>query len=323
MSMWTVRRAIPSISLFLDLLNVAYYYNTELSTSNQGYRKPDFILKDQILWEHLEKLQKIKIGLFHDKNPSPRYAEPHIPGKGIFYALALVKYRCCILKIPGLGPAPARQRILYTQISRTRASSCSAAYTVYSKCRGTGLLLLCSVYCILKKPEPGLVSARQRILVYSKCQGPGWFLLDSVYLYTQISWAASCSAAYTVYSNFQNPGLFLFGSVYCEPRLVSVLQRILYTQISWPAPALQRILYTQISRTRACSYSAAYTVYSNFQNPGLFLFCSVYLYTQISWPVPARQRILYTQNARVRAGFYSIAYTCILKMPGSGLVSTL
>ena len=83
-SMWTVRRAIPSISLFLDLLNVAYYYNTELSTSNQGYRKPDFILKDQILWEHLEKLQKIKIGLFHDKNPSPRYAEPHIPGKGIF-----------------------------------------------------------------------------------------------------------------------------------------------------------------------------------------------------------------------------------------------
>ena len=211
-STWTVRRAIPSISLFLDLLNVAYYYNTELSTSNQGYRKPDFILKDQILWEHLEKLQKIKIGLFHDKNPSPRYAEPHIPGKGIFYALALVKYRCCILKIPGLGPAPARQRILYTQISRTRASSCSAAYTVYSKCRGTGLLLLCSVYCILKKPEPGLVSARQRILVYSKCQGPGWFLLDSVYLYTQISWAASCSAAYTVYSNFQNPGLFLLGS---------------------------------------------------------------------------------------------------------------
>ena len=147
MSMWTVRRAIPSISLFLDLLNVAYYYNTELSTSNQGYRKPDFILKDQILWEHLEKLQKIKIGLFHDKNPSPRYAEPHIPGKGIFYALALVKYRCCILKIPGLGPAPARQRILYTQISRTRASSCSAAYT-----------------CILKFPEPRLAPARQRIL---------------------------------------------------------------------------------------------------------------------------------------------------------------
>ena len=72
------------LSLFLDLLQIAYYYNTELSTSNQGYRKPDFILKNQILWEHLEKLQKIKISLFHDKNPSPRYAEPHIPGKGIF-----------------------------------------------------------------------------------------------------------------------------------------------------------------------------------------------------------------------------------------------
>ena len=88
------------------------------------------------------------------------------PEKGFFYALALVKYRCCILKIPGLGPVPARQRIL----------------------------------------------------VYSKCQGPGWFLLDSVYLYTQISWAASCSAAYTVYSNFQNPGLFLLGSVYLYTR---------------------------------------------------------------------------------------------------------
>ena len=144
------------------------------------------------------------------------------PEKGFFYALALVKYRCCILKIPGLGPVPARQRMLYTQNTRVRAGSCSAAYTVYSKCRGTGLLLLCSVYCILKKPEPGLVSARQRILytqiskaracscstaytyilkfpepgsaparqrilVYSKCQGPGWFLLYSVYLYTQIS----------------------------------------------------------------------------------------------------------------------------------------
>ena len=49
------------LSLFLDLLQIAYYYNTELSTSNQGYRKPDFILKNQILWEHLEKLQKIKL----------------------------------------------------------------------------------------------------------------------------------------------------------------------------------------------------------------------------------------------------------------------
>ena len=148
------------LSLFLDLLQIAYYYNTELSTSNQGYRKPDFILKNQILWEHLEKLQKIKISLFHDKNPSPRYAEPHIPGKGIFYALALVKYRCCILKIPGLGPAPVLQLVLYTQISRAQTRSCSAAYTVYSKCRGTGLLLLCSVYCILKMPGSGLVSTR-------------------------------------------------------------------------------------------------------------------------------------------------------------------
>ena len=169
------------LSLFLDLLQIAYYYNTELSTSNQGYRKPDFILKNQILWEHLEKLQKIKISLFHDKNPSPRYAEPHIPGKGIFYALALVKYRCCILKIPGLGPAPVLQRVLYTQISRAQTRSCSAAYTVYSKCRGTGWFLLGSVYCILKMPGHGLVSARQRILVYSNFQSPGSLLLGSVY----------------------------------------------------------------------------------------------------------------------------------------------
>ena len=69
------------------------------------------------------------------------------PEKGFFYALALVKYRCCILKIPGLGPAP-----------------CSAAYT-----------------CILKFPEPRLAPVRQRILVYSNFQNPGLFLLGSVY----------------------------------------------------------------------------------------------------------------------------------------------
>ena len=60
------------------------------------------------------------------------------PEKGFFYALALVKYRCCILKIPGLGPAPVLQRILYTQNAGARAGSYSAAYTVYSKCQGTG-----------------------------------------------------------------------------------------------------------------------------------------------------------------------------------------
>ena len=179
------------LSLFLDLLQIAYYYNTELSTSNQGYRKPDFILKNQILWEHLEKLQKIKISLFHDKNPSPRYAEPHIPGKGIFYALALVKYRCCILKIPGLGPAPARQRILYTQISRTRASSCSAAYTVYSNFQNPGQFLFCSVYCILKMPGHGPAPALQRILYTQKTRARAGF----------------CSAAYTCILKMPGSGL--------------------------------------------------------------------------------------------------------------------
>ena len=182
------------------------------------------------------------------------------PEKGFFYALALVKYRCCILKIPGLGPAPVLQRILYTQISRAQTRSCSAAYTVYSKCRGTGWFLLGSVYCILKMPGHGLVSARQRIL------------------YTQISRtrASSCSAAYTVYSNFQSPGSLLLGSVYC----------ILKFPRSGPAPARQRILiysnfqspgllllgsvylYTQNARVRAGFYSAAYTVYSKCQGTG-------------------------------------------------------
>ena len=119
------------------------------------------------------------------------------PEKGFFYALALVKYRCCILKIPGLGPAPVLQRILYTQISRAQTRSCSAAYTVYSKCRGTGWFLLGSVYCILKMPGHGLVSARQRILVYSNFQSPGSLLLGSVYCILKM------------------PGLFLLGSVYC------------------------------------------------------------------------------------------------------------
>ena len=126
------------------------------------------------------------------------------PEKGFFYALALVKYRCCILKIPGLGPAPVLQRILYTQNARARASFCSAAYT-----------------CILKFPEPRLAPARQRIL------------------YTQISKARACSclAAYTVYSKCRGTGWFLLGSVYCilkfpRPGPAPARQRILYTQIS-------------------------------------------------------------------------------------------
>ena len=148
------------------------------------------------------------------------------PEKGFFYALALVKYRCCILKMPGHGLLPVLQRILYTQISRTQACSCSAAYTVYSKYQGSDLLLFCSVYCILKKPEPGLVSARQRILVYSNFQSPGSLLFCSVYcilkkpepgpaparqriLYTQISRArvCSCSAAYTCILKMPGSGL--------------------------------------------------------------------------------------------------------------------
>ena len=148
------------------------------------------------------------------------------PEKGFFYALALVKYRCCILKIPGLGPAPVLQRILYTQISRAQTRSCSAAYTVYSKCRGTGWFLLGSVYCILKFPRPGPAHARQRILIYSNFQSPGLLLLGSVYLYTQNARvrAGFYSIAYTCILKF--PGLL---------------------------PVLQRILYTQISRTRASS----------------------------------------------------------------------
>ena len=44
------------ISLLLELLKITYYYNTELQTRDRKYRKPDFILKNQILWEHLGKM---------------------------------------------------------------------------------------------------------------------------------------------------------------------------------------------------------------------------------------------------------------------------
>ena len=155
------------------------------------------------------------------------------PEKGFFYALALVKYRCCILKIPGLGPAPVLQLVLYTQISRAQTRSCSAAYTVYSKFLGPGLLLLDSVYlytqnarvragfysiaytCILK--FPGLLPVRQRILVYSNFQSPGSLLLGSVYCILKMPGLgpAPIRQRILVYSNFQNPGLFLLGSVYC------------------------------------------------------------------------------------------------------------
>ena len=94
----------------------------------------------------------------------------------------------CILKMPGHGLVPTRQRILYTQNARARASFCSAAYT-----------------CILKFPEPRLAPARQRIL------------------YTQIprTWAVSQMKAYTVYSKNQSSGLLLLDSVYCELRPIT------------------------------------------------------------------------------------------------------
>ena len=44
------------ISLLLELLKITYYYNTELQMRDGNYRKPDFILKNQILWEHLGKM---------------------------------------------------------------------------------------------------------------------------------------------------------------------------------------------------------------------------------------------------------------------------
>ena len=44
------------ISLLLEFLKITYYYNTELQTRDGSYRKPDFILKNQILWEHLGKM---------------------------------------------------------------------------------------------------------------------------------------------------------------------------------------------------------------------------------------------------------------------------
>ena len=163
----------------------------------------------------------------------------------------------CILKFPEPEPVPARQRILYTQNARVRAGFYSIAYT-----------------CILK--FPGLLPVLQRIL------------------YTQISKAraCSCSTAYTyilkfpesgsaparqrilIYSNFQSPGSLLLGSVYCILKFPGL----------GPAPVLQRILYTQISRAQARSCSAAYTVYSNFQNPGLLLLGSVYCILKFPGP---------------------------------------
>ena len=139
------------------------------------------------------------------------------PEKGFFYALALVKYRCCILKIPGLGPAPVLQRILYTQFSRAQTRSCSAAYTVYSKCQSPGSLLLGSVYCILKMPGLEPAPVLQRILVYSNFQSLGSLLLGSVYCILKFPrlGPAPIRQRILVYSNFQNPGLFLLGSVYC------------------------------------------------------------------------------------------------------------
>ena len=44
------------LSLLLELLKTTYYYNIELQTRDGSYRKPDFILKNQILWEHLGKM---------------------------------------------------------------------------------------------------------------------------------------------------------------------------------------------------------------------------------------------------------------------------
>ena len=123
--------------------------------------------------------------------------------------------------------------MLYTQNTRARTCSCSAACTVYSNFQSPDSLLFGSVYCILKMPGHGPAPARQRILIYSNFQSPGLLLLDSVYLYTQNARvrAGFYSIAYTcilkfpgllpvrqrilVYSNFQSPGSLLLGSVYC------------------------------------------------------------------------------------------------------------
>ena len=108
-----------------------------------------------------------------------------------------------ILKFPEPGSAPARQRIL-----------------VYSKCQGPGWFLLDSVYLYTQISRSQARSCSAAYTVYSKNQSPGLLLFGSIYLYTQIprTWAVSQMKAYTVYSKNQSSGLLLLDSVYCELR---------------------------------------------------------------------------------------------------------
>ncbi len=134
---------------------------------------------------------------------------------------------------------------LYTQFFKTRAGSWSIAYTVYAKSQDPGRLLVDSVYSIRKKSGPGQILGRWRIQDARKAQIREACILNFSRLRQipsrqRIQDARKAQIRGACILNFSRPG---------------------------QAPGRWRIQYTQKVRTRAGSWSMAYTGCSKGQNP--------------------------------------------------------